>query len=57
MRLTRKLVTPAILKRADQFMNLVLEDADEVVSESEVRRMGMIVVRGSSITQLECLEG
>ena len=41
----------------DQFMNLVLEDADEVVSESEVRRLGVIVVRGSSILQLECLEG
>jgi len=38
-------------------MNLVLEDADEVVSESEVRRLGVIVVRGSSILQLECLEG
>ena len=38
-------------------MNLVLDNANEVVSEQEVRRMGMIVVRGSSIQQMECLEG
>lgn len=37
-------------------MNLVLEDADEVVSDSEARRIGVIVVRGSSVVQLESLQ-
>ena len=49
-------LTPAAAHE-DQFMNVVLEDADEVVSDNEVRRLGMIVIRGSSILQLECVEG
>jgi small nuclear ribonucleoprotein len=33
----------------DQHMNLVLEEAEEITSENEARRLGTIVVRGDNI--------
>jgi small nuclear ribonucleoprotein G len=45
------------LRGFDPFMNLVLENSDEVVSDTEVVRMGMVVIRGSSILNIELLEG
>lgn len=48
----RKVV--GILRGYDQFMNLVLENAEEVGEERT--KMGMIVIRGSSILQMECLD-
>ena len=52
---SRKVV--GVLRGFDPFMNLVLENADEVVSDTEVIRIGMTVIRGASVLQLECLEG
>lgn len=49
----RKVV--GVLRGFDQFMNIVLEDAEEV-GESEKIKIGMIVIRGSSIQQMECLD-
>ena len=48
----RKVV--GVLRGFDQFMNIVLEDAEEVGEERT--RIGMIVIRGSSILQMECLD-
>jgi small nuclear ribonucleoprotein G len=50
----RKVV--GILRGFDPFMNIVLEDADEFITDSTVSRIGTIVIRGSSILQMECLE-
>lgn len=44
------------LRGFDQFMNLVLENTKEVVSEKESNDIGMIVVRGNSIVMMECME-
>ena len=48
----RKVV--GVLRGFDQFMNIVLEDAEEVGDERI--KIGMIVIRGSSIQQMECLD-
>ena len=49
----RKVV--GVLRGFDQFMNIVLEDAEELGTEERMR-IGMIVVRGSCIQQMECLD-
>ncbi|MBS7646034.1 MAG: LSm family protein [Candidatus Bathyarchaeia archaeon] len=33
----------------DQHMNLVLEEAEEITSENNTRKLGMIIVRGDNI--------
>jgi len=45
-----------ILRGYDQFMNLVLEETIEEVSQSERNKIGMVVIRGNSIVILEPLE-
>ena len=39
----------------DQFMNLVLDEAVQVVSSSEQRKLGQLVIRGNSVIRLEHL--
>jgi small nuclear ribonucleoprotein G len=48
----RKVV--GVLRGFDAFMNIVLEDAEEVGEEKV--KIGMIVIRGSAIQQMECLD-
>jgi len=48
----RKVV--GVLRGFDQFMNIVLEDAEE--QGDERIKIGMVVIRGSSIQQMECLD-
>ncbi len=45
-----------VLRGYDQFMNLVLDNTEEVVSETEATDMGMVVIRGNSIVEIECLD-
>ncbi|KAJ3044908.1 hypothetical protein HDV00_000190 [Rhizophlyctis rosea] len=45
-----------VLRGYDPFMNLVLEDAVEVVSEEERRPIGQVVIRGNSVTVMEALD-
>ena len=40
----------------DVFMNLVLEEACEVRAAGEEVAMGILIVRGNSVVQMECLE-
>ena len=39
-----------------QFMNLVLDETEEEVSSSERNQIGMVVIRGNSVVQFECLD-
>ncbi|KAI8078707.1 ribonucleoprotein LSM domain-containing protein [Halteromyces radiatus] len=45
-----------ILRGYDPFMNLVLDEAMEEVSATEKNAIGMVVIRGNSITLMESLE-
>ena len=45
-----------ILRGFDQFMNVTLDESVEVVSATEMHQIGMVVIRGNSIVQFECLD-
>ncbi|TDH73717.1 hypothetical protein CCR75_007248 [Bremia lactucae] len=45
-----------VLRGFDQFMNVTLDETIEEVSTTESNRIGMVVIRGNSIVQFECLE-
>ena len=44
-----------LLAGYDQFMNLVLDDAVQIISSSEQHKLGQLVVRGNSVIRLEHL--
>ena len=44
------------LSGIDVFMNLTLEDAEEVVTDTQTRPVGMIVIRGSSVIEMGVLD-
>ena len=44
-----------VLAGYDQFMNLVVDDAREVVSSAEQHPLGQVVIRGNSVIRLEAL--
>ncbi|KAI8902234.1 hypothetical protein BC833DRAFT_574220 [Globomyces pollinis-pini] len=45
-----------VLRGFDPFMNIVLEDTVEIISEKESKQIGSVVIRGNSITIMEALE-
>lgn len=45
-----------ILRGFDPYMNIVLEDTIEEISNTERNGIGMVVVRGNSIVMIEALE-
>ena len=49
-------VVTGTLRGYDQFMNVVLDQAQEVKSPTEKHEIGMIVIRGNSIVMWECLD-
>jgi len=44
------------LRGFDQFMNMVLENTEEIISDKEKNDLGMVVVRGNAIVMMECME-
>jgi len=40
----------------DVFMNLTLEEAEEVIPSEEARPIGMIVLRGSSVIDMSIID-
>ena len=45
-----------VLRGYDQFLNLVLEDATEDAADGRKTPIGMVVLRGNGIIQLQSLE-
>ena len=45
-----------VLRGYDQFMNLVLEDCNEVNQIEEKNSVGTVMIRGNSIVLWECLD-
>ncbi|KAJ3190362.1 hypothetical protein HDU85_000658 [Gaertneriomyces sp. JEL0708] len=45
-----------VLRGFDPFMNLVLDNAVEKVSETEEKEIGSIVIRGNSVLVMEALD-
>ena len=45
-----------ILRGYDQFMNIVLEDAQEFVSKEVKNPIGTVMIRGNSVILWECLD-
>jgi small nuclear ribonucleoprotein G len=53
MNASRRIV--GVLRGYDQFMNLVLEDVEEITKEEKVP-LGTIMIRGNSVVLWECLD-
>mmetsp|Transcript_14337 Transcript_14337/g.34193 ORF Transcript_14337/g.34193 Transcript_14337/m.34193 type:complete len:87 (+) Transcript_14337:263-523(+) len=49
-------VVSGVLQGFDQFMNVVIDSTTEEVSATERREIGLVVIRGNSIVQIECLD-
>jgi small nuclear ribonucleoprotein G len=45
-----------VLRGYDQFMNLVLEDCEEVAKDDSRTHLGTIMMRGNSVVLWECLD-
>ena len=45
-----------VLRGYDQFMNLVLEDCNEINKLEEKNPVGTVMIRGNSIVLWECLD-
>ncbi|KNB45066.1 hypothetical protein JH06_1231 [Blastocystis sp. subtype 4] len=56
VKLNANRLVEGVLRGYDQMMNIILEDAFEVKSETEKHEMGRVVIRGNSIIQMECDE-
>ncbi len=54
MNASRRIV--GVLRGYDQFMNLVLEDVEEITQNEEKVPLGTIMMRGNSIVLWECLD-
>ncbi len=56
IRLNADRIVRGVLRGYDEFMNLVLEETEEVLSEEEVNELGRVVIRGNSIIEIESLD-
>jgi small nuclear ribonucleoprotein G len=45
-----------VLRGFDQFLNLVLDEAVNDTATSDKEPLGMVVIRGNSVTAMEALE-
>lgn len=54
LQLTGRRMLRGTLRGFDQFMNIVLEGSQEVVSEDQQNELGTVVIRGNAIVRFEC---
>ena len=45
-----------VLKGYDQFLNIVLDNAIEILGKDQKRELGTLVIRGNSVLMWECLD-
>jgi len=45
-----------IMKGYDAFMNIVLDSAIEIISKTQKKELGTIVIRGNAVELWECLD-
>ena len=56
IRMNGKRHIAGIVKGFDAFMNLVMDNAIEILAKNEKRELGTIIIRGNSIELWECLD-
>jgi len=56
LRLNGARTVTGILRGFDPFMNLVIDEAQEVTKSGENNEIGMVVVRGNAVVLLESLD-
>ncbi|KAJ1473200.1 LSM domain-containing protein [Baffinella frigidus] len=56
LKLNANRTVSGVLRGFDQFMNVVLDHTQEHVNQLEKKEIGMCVVRGNSISMMECHE-
>ena len=45
-----------VMRGFDQFMNVVLDEAEEIPADGDPTEIGMVVIRGNSIVRFEILD-
>eukprot|EP00347_Sterkiella_histriomuscorum_P003689 403363323 len=56
LRLNANRHVAGVLKGYDQFLNIVLDNAIEIINKDEKRELGTIVIRGNSVVMWENLD-
>ena len=56
VKLNSKRRVTGVLRGSDAFMNLTIEDAQEIISATEKEDLGTVVIRGMSIEMWECVD-
>ncbi len=56
IKLNGKRAVSGVLRGYDQFLNIVLENTVEEVSDKVRNPIGTVVIRGNSIIMMECVE-
>ena len=45
-----------VMRGFDQFMNVVLDETEEILADGDATSIGMVVIRGNSIVRFEILD-
>ncbi|CAM9719722.1 unnamed protein product [Heterosigma akashiwo] len=56
IRLNANRKVQGVLRGFDQFMNIVLDETVDLSPSADNQKVGMVVIRGNSIVQFECMD-